>query len=70
MAGEPGTPDDGNNQNPGDDNDNQVTPGGSSSSATNPFAPLIDFFRMLWEWLTSLFSGGGSSSGSSSASRD
>ncbi|MDK8791131.1 Ig-like domain-containing protein [Corynebacterium sp. MSK039] len=70
VAGDTGTPDDGNNQNPDDGNDNQVTPGGSSSSATTPFAPLIDFFRMLWEWLTSLFSGGGSSSGSSSASRD
>ena len=70
VAGDTGTPGDGNNQNPGDGNNNQVTPGGSSSSATNPFAPLIDFFRMLWEWLTSLFSGGGSSSGSSSASRD
>lgn len=70
VAGDTGTPGDGNNQNPGDGNDNQVSPGGSSSSATNPFAPLIDFFRMLWEWLTSLFSGGGSSSGSSSASRD
>ena len=70
VAGDTGTPGDGNNQNPGDGNDNQVSPGGSSSSATNPFAPLIDFFRMLWEWLTSLFSGGGSSSSSSSASRD
>lgn len=70
VAGDTGTPDDGNNQNPDDDDDNQVKPGGSSSSATNPFAPLIDFFRMLWEWLTSLFSGGGSSSSSSSASRD
>ena len=70
VAGDTGTPGDGNNQNPDDGDDNQVKPGGSSSSATNPFAPLIDFFRMLWEWLTSLFSGGGSSSGSSSASRD
>lgn len=69
VAGDTGTPGDGNNQNPGDGNDNQVSPGGSSSSATNPFAPLIDFFRMLWEWLTSLFSGGGSSSGSSSTPR-
>lgn len=70
VAGETGTPGDGDNQNPGDGDGNQVKPGGSSSSATNPFAPLIDFFRMLWEWLTSLFSGGGSSSSSSSASRD
>lgn len=58
VAGDTGTPGDGNNQNPGDGANNQVTPGGSNSSATNPFAPLIDFFQMLWEWLTSLFSGG------------
>lgn len=70
VTGDTGTPGDGNNQSPGDGGDNQVTPGGSSSSAANPFAPLIDFFRMLWEWLTSLFSGGSSSSGSSIASRD
>lgn len=70
VAGETGTPGDGDNQNPGDGDGNQVKPGGSSSSAANPFAPLIDFFRMLWEWLTSLFSGGGSSSGSSSTPRD
>ena len=69
VAGDTGTPDDGNNQNPDDGDNNQVTPGGSNSSATNSFAPLIDFFRMLWEWLTSLFSGGGSSSGSSSTPR-
>lgn len=69
VAGGTGTPDDGNNQNPDDGDNNQVTPGGSNSSATNSFAPLIDFFRMLWEWLTSLFSGGGSSSGSSSTPR-
>lgn len=69
VAGDTGTPGDGNTQNPGDGDDNQVKPGGSSSSAANPFAPLIDFFRMLWEWLTSLFSGGGSSSGSSSTPR-
>src|SRR5699024_2578647 len=70
VAGETGTPGDGDNQNPGDGDGNQVKPGGSSSSAANPFAPLIDFFRMLWEWLTSLFSGGGPSSGSSSTPRD
>ncbi|AGE37407.1 Ig-like domain-containing protein [Corynebacterium urealyticum] len=70
VAGDTGIPGDGNTQNPGDGDDNQVKPGGSSSSAANPFAPLIDFFRMLWEWLTSLFSGGGSSSGSSSTPRD
>ena len=49
---------------------NSVAPSGSNATATDPFAPLVEFFGMLWEWLTSLFSGGGSSTGSSTAPRN
>ena len=49
---------------------NSITPSGSNATATDPFAPLVEFFRMLWEWLTSLFSGGGSSTGNSTAPRN